>query len=195
MDRRRLLAASAAGFGAVAGCLETATTSSEPTANTRIVGIEPDEQPDLSVAPSVAIQTSEETETAPASIAVEWKHVGDEELSLGESRFVRFTNVRAENGNAHLIRPDYFGNLDETATYDGCWRVTDGLAMDGSFDTTRLEVDDIHSGEPRLYAADGDCLSSDSYRFETNLQIEYPADGTRIEGEWGFELEVETDEG
>lgn len=165
------------------------------SAGVEVVGVTGDPAPDLPVEPTVAVDAGAGTADGPARIAIRWENVGDAAVRLGEARSVVFTNARSEDERAHLLGTDRLGDLEKAVAFDGCWRVTEGIAMDGQYDTVRLEPGEVHRGRPALYARGDGCLDGGSYRFETTIGVGDPdgSSGPDATEAWGLAVDVRGD--
>lgn len=195
MNRRCFLATTGLGISPVlGGCLNDDGIGAEEQTETKIIGVSADAVPNLAAEPSVSVVNDEETDSKPAKLSVDWVNTSDEPVLLGEARSIIFTNRRSETANAQLIATDHFGDLGDTITFDGCWRVTGGIVMDGSYNRARLKPDETHRGDSALYARGDDCFSDGTYRFTTDVTVVDPGSESDPEtSDWGVSIDVQTE--
>jgi len=197
MRRRRLLAAGSAAVAAsLSGCIidyddEAGVPEGDDEASgTHVTGVEADPAPDLPVEPSVETLTATASADEPVTFRVEWRNTADTAVTLGESRSVLFVLTRSEDEAAHLLATGDGDGFGDAITYDDCWRLTDGVGMDDSYQTVTLDAGESHVGETSLYAAE-ECLADGAYRFETEVAVGDAGDPSDT-ATWGFEVAVET---
>lgn len=178
----------------LSGCLDgrlESTTGGHGT--TTIEGVDSDSPPEVPVVPEVSVVNAEATAEAPAGIAVNWENEANHPVRLGEERGLVFHPGRSDDEDARLLS-DEWGDLAETVSYDGCWYVSGVISGDGAFRVANLEPGDRYGAGTHLYADSNECLTSGTYRFQTNIGAWNP-DGSEEEEatdiEWGFDLHID----
>jgi len=199
--------------------VETFTGESPSDATHRVAVTGVDDAPDLPVEPSVSVVDAYATGESPPVLRVDVTNPTDDPVSVGEYRDVVFQYVhgddetlvllphseRSTSGAPSRTRPDY------AVVGDGCWRLTDGVAITMEYGVVEIPARWTLSAFVGLYGdseADA-CLVAGTHRFEATYTVSplsmgkatptgtatdaKPATATddRLQATWGFSLGVE----
>lgn len=104
---------------------------------------------------------------------------------------------RNERRRVGGVLGDECGTWNDVVSFGGCWYVSGGVDGDGAYRVVDLEPRGAHRVELALYAATDDCLTTDSYRFRTDVPAWNPGgspDHPPSE-RWVFVIDIESERG
>lgn len=190
MQRRSLLeSAGVILTSSLSGCL--GATSSDGAPDNQIDDVVTDSDPDLPITPRVSVVTAESSTERPMCITVQWENESQEKVRFGEERSMMFHVALSDDEQIRLLSDEY-GNWDSIVSFDDCWYVSGAVSGDGAHKVVTLEPGEAHQVELNLYAATDDCITTDSYRFQTGVAAWDPEDswGHHPSEEWGFVIKI-----
>lgn len=190
MQRRPLLkSAGVITTSSLSGCLGPTSRGESP--DNQIDDVVTDSDPDLPITPSISVVTAESSTERPMRIAVQWENESQEKVRFGEERSMMFHVALSDDEQIRLLSDEY-GTWDSIVSFDDCWYVAGAVGGDGAHRVVNLEPGEAHQVELSLYAATDDCITTDSYRFQTGVAAwdpEYSPGGPPAE-EWGFVIKI-----
>lgn len=190
MQRRSLLkSAGVILTSSLSGCL--GATSGAKSPDNQIDDVVTDSHPDLSITPSVSVVTAELSAERPMRIAVKWENEAQQKVRFGEERSMMFHVALSDDEQIRLLSDEY-GNWDSIVSFDDCWYVSGAVSGDGAYSVVTLEPGEAHQVELDLYAATDDCITTDSYRFQSGVAAWDPEEswGHHPSEEWGFVIKI-----
>lgn len=190
MYRRSLLKSAGVLLTAsLSGCL--GATSRDKSPDTQIDDVVTDSDPDLPITPHVSVVTPESSTERPMRIAVQWENKSQEKVRFGEERSMMFHVALSDDEWMRLLSNEY-GTWDDIVSFDDCWYVSGAVSGDGAHKVVTLEPGEAHQVELDLYAATDDCITTDSYRFQTGVAAWDPEDSWEHHPseEWGFVIKI-----
>lgn len=192
MHRRSLLlSAGVITTSSLSGCLGATSTGESP--DNQIDAVVTDSDPDLPITPSVSVVTAESSTERPMRIAVQWENESQEKVRFGEERSMMFHVALSDDEQIRLLSDEY-GTWDSIVSFDDCWYVSGAVSGDGAYRVVNLESEEAHQVELDLYAATDDCITTDSYRFQTSAAAWDPEDSSAHppSEEWGFVIKIDS---
>lgn len=126
-------------------------------------------------------------------IAVQWENEAQQRVRFGEERTVMFHVALSDDERIRLLSDEY-GNWDNIVSFDDCWYVSGTVNGDGAHRVVNLEPGEAHRVELDLYAATDDCITTDSYRFQTGVAAWDPDESPDHppSEEWGFVINIDS---
>jgi hypothetical protein len=177
--------------GLLAGCagVPPRADGGQDDATPRVSVVSVDDDPDLSVRPSVEVVRATATSEHPPRLRTTLANTTDEPVRVGEGRAVHFEYVADDTRDLLLLPSD---TEREYPAEPGCWRLTDGIAITEEYRTFEVDPDDSSSRLVDLYGTAGGegCLPTGEFRFETTIAVLSDELEPRASETWGFVVEL-----